>query len=160
MDQNWDFWTDLTRVDTLIIWMDQIWDIWTDVRIFDIAVCCDGSELGRLDWSQESWRTSDSVWIKIGLTSADFGWIRNGTDGVVIWEKVICWWFGMDLHMDCWSGVRRGGIVVIWDISKYGLADMCVKRVGTLVLLKLDQNWHSLVDVRTTGTRMDVNGFE
>ena len=46
MDQNRDFWTDLTRVDTLIIWMDQIW---TDVRIFDIAVCCDGSELGRLD---------------------------------------------------------------------------------------------------------------
>ena len=49
MDQNRDFWTDLTRVDTLIIWMDQIWDIWTDVRIFDILVCCDGSELGRLD---------------------------------------------------------------------------------------------------------------
>ena len=37
----------------------------------------------------------------------------------------------------------------------------CVsKRVGTVVLLKIDQNWHSLVDVRTTGTRMDVNGFD
>lgn len=48
MDQNRDFWTDLTRADTLIIWMGQIWDIWTDVRIFDMLVCCDGSELGHL----------------------------------------------------------------------------------------------------------------
>ena len=37
---------------------------------------------------------------------------------------------------------------------------MSKELVYTLVLLKIDQNWHSLVDVRATGTRMDSSKNE